>query len=155
MDEKSEVGDVNRMIRSIMSLVINKWSLKDIEYSSSASVGIVRYPYNGLTLSNLASNLDIALNHAKRNGRGQHQFFSETFMESIRYEADLEDALSTAILEDDLELNYQPIYDMSTNQVVSLEALLRWPNNPLNESNIGRVISLAEKQDKSPLLING
>ncbi|WP_430885628.1 putative bifunctional diguanylate cyclase/phosphodiesterase [Fusibacter sp. JL216-2] len=145
VDEKSEVGDVNRMIRSIMSLVINKWSLKDIEYSSSASVGIVRYPYNGLTLSNLASNLDIALNHAKRNGRGQHQFFSETFMESIRYEADLEDALSTAILEDDLELNYQPIYDMSTNQVVSLEALLRWPNNPLNESNIGRVISLAEK----------
>ncbi len=74
VDEKSEVGDVNRMIRSIMSLVINKWSLKDIEYSSSASVGIVRYPYNGLTLSNLASNLDIALNHAKRNGRGQHQF---------------------------------------------------------------------------------
>ncbi len=57
----------------------------------------------------------------------------------------MEDALSTAILEDDLELNYQPIYDMSTNQVVSLEALLRWPNNPLNESNIGRVISLAEK----------
>ncbi len=55
VDEKSEVGDVNRMIRSIMSLVINKWSLKDIEYSSSASVGIVRYPYNGLTLSNLAS----------------------------------------------------------------------------------------------------
>ena len=145
VDEKSEVDDVNRMIRSIMSLVINKWSLKDIEYSSSASVGIVRYPFNGLTLPNLASNLDIALNHAKRNGRGQHQFFSETFMQSIRYEADLEDALGTAILDDNLELNYQPIYDMSTNQVVSLEALLRWPNNPLNENNIGKVISLAEK----------
>ncbi len=145
VDERSSVEDVDRMIRSIMGLVVNKWNIKDIEYSSSASVGIVRYPHNGLTLSNLASNLDIALNHAKRNGKGQHQFFSESFMESIRYEADMELALKHAISNDELELNYQPIYDMSTDQVVSLEALLRWPNNPLNENNIGKVISLAEK----------
>lgn len=145
VDERSGIEDVDRMIRSIMSLVVDKWNIRDIEYSSSASVGIVRYPHNGLTLSNLASNLDIALNHAKRNGRGQYQFFTEVFMDTIRYEADLERALRHAINEDKLQLSYQPIYDMSSEQVVSLEVLLRWPNNPLNENNIGKVITLAEK----------
>jgi len=145
IDTHSSVEDVNEMIKNIMHITKQKWSIRDIEYSSSASLGIVRYPFNGVTTTNLASNLDIALSHAKRKGKGAYQFFTDTFIESLRYESDMENALHDAITKDKLTLNFQPIVNMHTNEIVSLEALLRWPNNPLNEGNIGKVISLAEK----------
>ena len=145
IDTKSSVEEVDHVIHSIMEIAKQKWTIRDIEYSSSASVGIVRYPFNGVTTTNLASNLDIALNHAKKKGKGGYQFFTDAFVESLRYEADMEKALYDATVQNELTLNYQPIIDMHTNEIVSFEALLRWPNNPMNERNIGKVISFAEK----------
>lgn len=145
IDTSSSVEDVDKMIQDIMNVVKQKWTIRDIEYSSSASLGIVRYPYNGITTTNLASNLDIALSHAKSIGKGAYQFFTDAFVETLRYESDMEKALQNAITQNELTLNYQPIVNLQSGDIVSLEALLRWPNNPLNESNIGKIISLAEK----------
>ncbi len=145
LDKQHTLNDVDRMLRGIMDTVVRKWNIQDVEYNSSASVGVVRYPQNGLNISNLVSNLDVALNHAKRNGRGQHKFFSEALIDEIRYEALMEKELKRALAENSLTLNFQPIFDMDTENVVSLEVLLRWPSNPLKEYNIGNIISLAEK----------
>ena len=145
IDDKYEDRDVEKKISQLMTIMTKKWNIKELEYRSSASIGIVKYPDNGSVLDNLKSNLDVTLNHAKQSGKSQHKFFSDDLIESIRYEAAIENELKGALINDQLELYFQPIYDMVDDKVVSMETLLRWPNNNVGERNIGKVISVAEK----------
>lgn len=145
MKEMNNHIRVDSVASEIMEITKRKWDIFDIAYRSSASVGVVLYPDNGDGPREIVANLDMALSHAKRSGKGQYQFVTDTFMQSIQYEAAMEKALKDAIAEDKLKLIAQPIVNMQTGKAVSLEILLRWPDNPVSERNIGKVISFAEK----------
>ncbi len=145
MKEMGPHVKVDSVASEIMRITKSKWEIFDIAYRSSASVGVVLYPDNGNGPRQIVANLDMALSHAKQSGKGQYQFVTDTFMRSIQYEAAMEKALKDAIAENKLKLIAQPIVDMRTEKVVSLEMLLRWPDNPVSERNIGKVISFAEK----------
>jgi diguanylate cyclase (GGDEF)-like protein len=145
MKEMNNHIRVDSVASEIMEITKRKWDIFDIAYRSSASVGVVLYPDNGDGPREIVANLDMALSHAKRSGKGQYQFVTDTFMQSIQYEAAMEKALKDAIAEDKLKLIAQPIVNMQTGKAVSLEMLLRWPDNPVSERNIGKVISFAEK----------
>ncbi len=145
MREAKSDQDVDDMARDILALAKKKWEIRDIIYRSSASVGVVLYPDNGDDPKQIVANLDLALSYAKRSGKGQYQYVTDKFVEALQYEATMEKALKEAIADDRLKLVGQPIVNMLTGELESVEILLRWPNNPLSENNIGKVISLAEK----------
>ncbi len=66
---------------------------------------------------------------AKNEGKGRIEVFEEELREQIAAELELEADLRNAIVRGELELHYQPIVDLVSNEVVSVEALLRW-NHP-------------------------
>ncbi len=72
---------------------------------------------------------DSALYHAKKMGKGCYQVFDDTMQENALAKLELEYELRQAISLADFEIYYQPIVNLSTNKIVSFEALLRW-NHP-------------------------
>jgi diguanylate cyclase (GGDEF)-like protein len=94
--------------------------------SISGSIGISIYPEDGTTLRELMSNADSAMYHAKKVGRGNHQFFAPEMNAAAGARLQLEQALRLALERKEFELHYQPKVDVATGAVVAMEALVRW-----------------------------
>ena len=71
-------------------------------------------------------NASIALKQAKRSSRGQFIFFSKEMASLARSRAQLLSSLHTAFDQDRLFLAFQPQLDLHTNELIGLEALMRW-----------------------------
>jgi diguanylate cyclase (GGDEF)-like protein len=93
---------------------------------ASPSIGISVYPEDGTDSEQLLKHADIALNHAKDRGRGNHQFYTPEMNARLRERFGLERALRQALERNELSIEYQPCFDLQTLRPVSLEALIRW-----------------------------
>jgi len=96
-------------------------------HRTSASIGIVMFPQHGENVEELVSNGDIAMYHAKDNGRGNTYLFSESnsTREQIHQRLRWKDFIESALNENRLMLYFQPILDTSNNAISHHEALLR------------------------------
>ncbi len=100
--------------------------LDDQETYTSASIGIAVYPGDGKDARTLLKNADTAMFRAKENGRHCFQFYKPEMSVSAMERLDLENSLKAAFENDEFLIHYQPIIDIHKNEVVGVEALLRW-----------------------------
>jgi diguanylate cyclase (GGDEF)-like protein len=100
--------------------------LDDQETYTSASIGIAVYPDDGKDPRTLLKNADTAMFRAKENGRHCFQFYKPEMSVSAMERLDLENSLKAAFENDEFTLLYQPVIDIHKNEVVGVEALLRW-----------------------------
>ena len=78
------------------------------------------------TAEELLRDADIALYEAKDTGRGRYVMFAPEMHTIIEQRAALEHDLRDAIANQQLFLAYQPMFDLATNTINGVEALLRW-----------------------------
>lgn len=100
--------------------------LSNNKVSISSSVGIAMYPQDGNTASELMRNADLAMYHAKNDGKNRFQFFQEQMNESAKSRLLLESKLRKATEKELFELYYQPQVNISNGEIFGLEALIRW-----------------------------
>ncbi|AQU77959.1 putative bifunctional diguanylate cyclase/phosphodiesterase [Planococcus faecalis] len=93
------------------------------------SIGISMYPTDGTDLDTLVKNADIALYQAKARGKNNFQFFTKEINQSILRKSKLAIDLRKGLEHDEFFIHYQPQIDLKTEQLVGLEALVRW-NHP-------------------------
>jgi diguanylate cyclase (GGDEF)-like protein/PAS domain S-box-containing protein len=113
----------------------------ELELSLSASIGISVYPRDSDDIDTLINQADIAMYHAKHSGRGCYQFYSAALNERLNAKTMIERHLKTALMDSQFQLYYQPVVDISTGDVLSVEALLRWPHAEIGPD---RFIPVAE-----------
>ncbi len=90
---------------------------------------------------------DLALNEAKRAGRGVVRAFDESMDESIRFRRRIEGGLSEAIVNRELSLAYQPIVARDGLEIVGFEALLRWNSPEYGAISPAMFIPIAEESN--------
>jgi diguanylate cyclase (GGDEF)-like protein len=90
----------------------------------TASIGVAFGRY--ATPDDLLRDAQLALVSAKAAGKDRYTLFNANMRTIIEGRAVLEAELNTALAEDQFFLLYQPIYDLHSRRVVSLEALIRW-----------------------------
>jgi len=100
--------------------------LDDQETYTSASIGIAVYPDDGKDARTLLKNADTAMFRAKENGRHCFQFYKPEMSVSAMERLELENSLKTAFENDEFVIHYQPVIDIHKNEIVGVEALLRW-----------------------------
>ena len=100
--------------------------LDNQETYTSASIGIAVYPGDGKDARTLLKNSDTAMYRAKESGRHCFQFYKPEMSVSAMERLDLENSLKTAFENDEFLIHYQPVVDIHKNEVVGVEALLRW-----------------------------
>jgi len=100
--------------------------LDDQETYTSASIGIAVYPDDGKDARTLLKNADTAMFRAKENGRHCFQFYKPEMSVSAMERLELENSLKMAFENDEFIIHYQPVIDIHKNEIVGVEALLRW-----------------------------
>lgn len=99
------------------------------EITITASVGVAVYPDDGETSDQLIKNAGAASSFVKKQGGNGHQFFSDEVDARSRERVALEMDLRKAIGRGELEMHYQPKMSADGEQVVGVEALLRWKHS--------------------------
>jgi diguanylate cyclase (GGDEF)-like protein/PAS domain S-box-containing protein len=90
------------------------------------SIGICVYPDDGGDVETLMRHADAAMYHAKASGRNNYQFFTQTMNQAAARHFELENSLRGALAQHQFELHYQPIMDIGTRRLHTMEVLLRW-----------------------------
>jgi diguanylate cyclase (GGDEF)-like protein len=120
---------IDRLARAILEAMAEPLTIDGNELVPSTSIGIAISPDDGADGETLLRNADLALYRAKEAGRGTYAFFEESLNERAQQRRQLESDLRLALDLGQLELHYQPLFDLEQNRVCSFEALLRW-NHP-------------------------
>lgn len=111
----------------------------------TTSIGISVFPDDGTDMQVLLKNADMATYRAKERGRNTFEFYTselhEKFLKKILIEANLRQALE----KHELLLFYQPIMDVSSHAITSIEALLRWKHPELGIIAPDEFIPVAEE----------
>jgi diguanylate cyclase (GGDEF)-like protein/PAS domain S-box-containing protein len=115
------------------------------EVQIGASVGIVLAPLHGSDLDSLLSFGDVALYHAKSQGRCRYSLFEPDMNDARRERAELENDLRHAVAVSQLQLQFQPQVDLATGRVVGAEALLRWTHPARGPVPPSEFIAIAEE----------
>ncbi|QBF83480.1 EAL domain-containing protein [Shewanella maritima] len=119
--------------------------LDDKTLTISPSIGISLYPNDATDTTNLTKYADTAMYHAKSLGRNNFQFYTEQLNKYATRHVQLEAGLKQAMSKEELYLVYQPKYDVKTQQIIGLEALLRWESPELGFISPAEFIPLAEE----------
>ncbi len=91
----------------------------------NASVGISFYPEHSEDPEELVSISDIALHHAKENGRGRYELYDHEMAVSLARDDEIERTLRSALDKKMLQIFYQPKFNLRTEDIIGAEALLR------------------------------
>ncbi|MDD7793618.1 bifunctional diguanylate cyclase/phosphodiesterase [Clostridium sp. 'White wine YQ'] len=121
--------EVSNKIINLMKYLKKPWFYNKQKFFISYSIGIAFYPENGDTLSKLLKNADIAMYNIKKNSKDNLCFYTESMKEKETAYVEMVNDLMRAVENKEFKLVYQPIVDLSTYEIVAVEALIRW-NHP-------------------------
>jgi diguanylate cyclase (GGDEF)-like protein len=121
-----DAGAAEAIAERIQSAVQAPIAIGEAVLNVSASMGIALFPNHGLDMESLLKHADIALYQAKEAGRRCHRMFSQDMLVRVSESVALEQALRRAVGTDQLSMVYQPIIDLRSGRIASLEALMRW-----------------------------
>jgi diguanylate cyclase (GGDEF)-like protein len=138
--------DADALARRILDAVTRPFEINGTPVSVGVSIGISLAPDNGLAREDLMRLADTALYQAKSEGRNRFRFFARAMDETIRMRKTVEDDLRSAIHQDELCLHYQPIFSADGQDIVALEALVRWPHAKEGLISPSRFIAIAEER---------
>jgi len=93
---------------------------------TTVSIGLSLYPRDGDDVGALLRHSDTAMYQAKDCGRNNLQIFSPVMDRKLQERVNVEARLRAAIELEQFDVHYQPIFDIETQRVVALEALIRW-----------------------------
>jgi diguanylate cyclase (GGDEF)-like protein/PAS domain S-box-containing protein len=112
---------------------------------TTVSIGVSLFPRDGTDMSELLRHSDTAMYQAKDKGRNNFQMFSPAMDKRLKERIAIESSLRTALQSRQLEVHYQPIVEIESQQVTALEALLRWKHPSHGYVRPERFVTIAEE----------
>ncbi len=123
VDDGTTIGAVGNRIVHDLALPYN---VGGQNVSTRASLGIALSDAWAATGDDLLRNADLAMYSGKQQGKGRVEHFRSELLTAVHERAELEIELRRALDRGELVLYYQPLVDLASDTIVSLEALVRW-----------------------------
>jgi diguanylate cyclase (GGDEF)-like protein len=131
--------------QKLIASVAKPFTLIGHEFRVTGSVGISVYPEDGTDERTLTKNADIAMYHAKKEGKNNFQFYSPRLNTHSLERVSLESSLRRALERQEFRLHYQAKRDTGSDRVTGMEVLLRWQHPDLGLVAPLRFLAVAEE----------
>lgn len=128
IDGISNAEHIRKIIERINATLGQVCTLGKLQLYPTASIGVAIFPDDGMDVESLLKNADAAMYKAKELGRNNFQFYTNSMNQDVSKRLMMETNLRKALERQEFFLLYQPIVNIHTEQVVAVEALLRWRN---------------------------
>ena len=144
LNDYTDQDELDRTAERIYALFKEPISVSKRRIIFEVSMGISIYPENSTNAIELISFAELAKRQSAKNLNRRITYFREEFAEIETRNTKIEVEFTNAIENEEFFLNYQLQVDSSTNDVVGVEALLRWSNQNLGLIPPDQFIPLAE-----------
>ncbi|TIM22916.1 MAG: EAL domain-containing protein [Mesorhizobium sp.] len=120
------IANAEKLAKRIVETIGKPFRDKSREMHVGISLGIAVFPDDGGDADALLRNADTALYRAKSEGRNQYRFFEPGMDAMVQARRALEIDLETALPRQEFDLDFQPIMNIASGEIVGAEALMRW-----------------------------
>jgi len=135
--------EANKIAKAILKSLRKPFLLDDFTLEIDCSVGVALYPQDGKNSHELLRSADVAMYQAKQTGSG-HTLYQEHLDVHTPERLTMIAELGNSIEAGQLFLNYQPKINLTNNEVVGFEALVRWDHPRLGLLGPGLFVPLIE-----------
>jgi diguanylate cyclase (GGDEF)-like protein/PAS domain S-box-containing protein len=121
-----DFDEISQVASRLLGVVAERAEVSGHELYLSASIGLAVYPVDDHDAEALMRNANLAMHHAKREGRNNFQRFSHDMATRTERHAELKLRLRRALERQEFMLQFQPLVTLDSGRILGAEALLRW-----------------------------
>lgn len=136
--------EIEMLIHHFLQRLHVPYEYRATQLALSASIGVSCYPEHASTLDELVHYADLAMYHVKQHRHKQYYFYDVSLHDGVRRKDVLQREMLACIPMNQLELYYQPLYDIMEEHIIGVEALLRWTHPELGSIPPMEFIPIAE-----------
>ena len=144
LEDLDSISQAGRVAEKIIEVFAQPMMIEGLELDVTTSVGIATFPARDESIEDLLKQADAAMYQAKEAGGNQYRYHSPELSESAMSNIALQAALRSALSNFELQVMYQPQFDIDGKHLRGLEALLRWPGQPNQAGGPEAFIEVAE-----------
>ncbi len=126
LSEIAHLEDAAKSAEKLLLCLNSAHSVGGYELHSSGSIGISVFPGDGEDAELLVQHADLAMYHAKEEGRNKFQFFRPEMNLKVVERQRIESGLRQALQRNEFLLEYQPKVKLDSGEIIAAEALVRW-----------------------------
>jgi len=120
------LGECEAVLRRVLKEMARPLEFDGQAAHVTASIGVAVFPGDGDDTEALLGFADEAMYRAKAEGKNRFAFYNAAHEQRVKARGELLDRVTRAMRASQLSLWYQPVVNLSTGRVESVEALLRW-----------------------------
>jgi diguanylate cyclase (GGDEF)-like protein/PAS domain S-box-containing protein len=143
--ELRDTSNAEAIATRIRKVIAEPIEVEGVPLQVTASIGVSIFPSDGADYEVLLKNADIALYEAKDAGRDTYKLFAGGMTRRVSERLATEHDLREGIRGGQFYLDYQPLIDLKTRRIASLEALVRWRHPIRGRVPPNEFIEIAEK----------
>ncbi len=148
-DDNAKTHQPESGVRHVAERIIEAFSkpfvIEGQELNITPSIGFSMYPKDGDDSNELMRHADAAMYRSKNEGKNTYCFYSPEMTAQAKLRMNVEVQLRRALERNEFSIQYQPIIDSKSRQIVKAEALLRWDCDELGMITPDYFIPIAEE----------
>lgn len=138
-------ADAEAMANAVIGRFSRPFRIESRSVRVGASIGLAQAELAGESASELMRRADMAMYAAKESGKMQLCWYLPALDEARTQRRAMEAELREALANQEFLLEYQPLFDVASGEVVSVEALLRWNSPRRGNLGPGEFLAVAEE----------
>ncbi len=146
IEDVGERGDAaSTLAQRIIDSLQEPFDVSGHQTRVSASIGIAYFGACPHDADSVLMRADIAMYHAKANGKNQFVFFTDAMQQGVLHRLDVESWLREALEGDQIQVHYQPIVTLGDGRIDAVEALVRWEHPTMGLLSPDDFLDVAEE----------
>jgi diguanylate cyclase (GGDEF)-like protein len=148
VDGLTDTSVLDKIAEKVLQVFKEPFRLDDYKLEISVSIGISVFPKDSADVNELIKHADTAMYSAKESGRNTYRYYTQELATNAFEYFAMEIALQKALEREEFFLVYQPQYNIVTEQMIGVEALIRWRHPDMGILAPGVFIHIAEYSGK-------